>query len=270
MTGEAGCVVVLARALSADSSSDDIEIAIREAIGARLGAAACRGVRVRSQPRALAKGHIDAVEVALDDVRLEQLPLPGAAPEAVGQVHRGRIEELLFDVTSLEVAGLIASRARLAARQVDYALEVGQSVSRLWLTDIAAGEAELHIGRLELVRTIEHRVASVRKLDLTLHPGGHVEARGTVRVGAFGIRGTLSGELGIENGEAIVLRRVDLRAGILGAPEAVRETVVRSVNPLIDVRTLLDRPFGIRLTSVETTAEELTVSAVLSANGPST
>ena len=266
MTDGAEAVIVLPRALRAGASSEDIEGAIREAIGAQLGPNACTGVTVRSQPRALPRGHIEAVAVALDGARLDQLPLSGSPPEFDRSLSRGRIEELRFDVTHLEVGGLITSRAYVVARQVDYALEVGDGVSRVWLSAMATGEATLCIGRPELVRTIERRVAAIRSLEVALRPGGWVEARGTVRVGPLKVRGTLSGQLAIANGAEIVLRDIDLRAGILGAPQAARQTVLRSVNPLIDVGALLQPPFRIRLTAIETTDEQVTVSAVLSPN----
>ena len=68
----------------------------------------------------------------------------------------------------------------------------------------------------------------------------------------------------IESPSALVVRDLEVKAGILGVPEGATQALARTLNPLIDFRSANGLPLELELRGVETQEDGIELEAAVS------
>ncbi len=194
-------------------------------------------------------GDLGAASVAIRGVDARLIPLAGLVPVPRERTAKGRVARLDLTAEQVRLDTLQASALRFVAEDVRYDL-------------LAAARGELRVtslGRQELTVLLRdgdldtHAKVTYPELSNTriTFEEGKVVARAMVPVFVAAFPVTITGRLAIDEGRTVGLRDATIETGRLELSDALRQSILTRLDPLIDLDTAFHLPVPLRWLSIQ-------------------
>lgn len=233
---------------------------IRALLAEQMGEVKHLEVRLHTlSPAQKIVGDLEEATIALRGFDASRLPVKSLLPHPKERILKGRIRRLRVEGREAKVQDFLFSSLTLEVTDLRYDLLGLLARKEVLLTDFGTSRVEARLGEEELLRYAREKLPSIEDIALDFQGGspGRVVVRGKATLGLLSLDLTLTTGLKVVEGHRVELHQPHLEAGGIVLPPAMAERSLASINPILDLHTLLEPDTPLVLDRIEITDNEV-------------